>query len=117
MKKLTLLIFLVFTTTICAQNATIKGVIKNEFKEPIEGVAITSAQYGTVTNKKGEYSLSVPGGIEIKVLFTHVSYRSIQKVVSIPKNKAFNFSPTLSIKVEEIDEVIVKDEKKMLREF
>lgn len=112
MKKITLLVFLIFTTIICAQNATIKGVIKNEFKEPIEGVAITSAQYGTVTNKKGEYSLSVPGGTEIKVQFTHVSYRSIQKVVSIPKNKVFNFSPTLNIKVEEIDEVIVKDEKK-----
>ena len=112
MKKITLIIFLTFTTIICAQNATIKGVIKNEFKEPIEGVAITSAQYGTETNKKGEYSLSIPAGIEIKIQFTHVAYKSIQKSVNIPKNKTFNFSPTLNIKVEEIDEVIVKNEKK-----
>ena len=112
MKKITLITFLTFTTIICAQNATIKGVIKNEFKEPIEGVAITSAQYGTETNKKGEYSLSIPAGIEIKIQFTHVAYKSIQKSVNIPKNKTFNFSPTLNVKVEEIDEVIVKNEKK-----
>ena len=112
MKKITLIIFLTFTTIICALNATIKGVIKNEFKEPIEGVAITSAQYGTETNKKGEYSLSIPAGIEIKIQFTHVAYKSIQKSVNIPKNKTFNFSPTLNVKVEEIDEVIVKNEKK-----
>ena len=112
MKKITLIIFLTFTTIICAQNATIKGVIKNEFKEPIEGVAITSAQYGTETNKKGEYSLSIPAGIEIKIQFTHVAYKSIQKSVNIPKNKTFNFSPMLNVKVEEIDEVIVKNEKK-----
>ena len=112
MKKITLIIFLTFTTIICGQNAIIKGFIKNEFKEPIEGVAITSAQYGTETNKKGEYSLSVPAGIEIKIQFTHVAYKSIQKSVNIPKNKTFNFSPTLNVKVEEIDEVIVKDEKK-----
>lgn len=112
MKKITLIIFLIFTTIICAQNATIKGVIKNEFKEPIEGVAITSAQYGTESNKKGEYSLSIPAGIEIKIQFTHVAYKSIQKSINIPKNKTFNFSPTLNVKVEEIDEVIVIDEKK-----
>jgi len=112
LKKITLIIFLTFTTIICAQNATIKGVIKNEFKEPIEGVAITSAQYGTETNKKGEYSLSIPAGIEIKIQFTHVAYKSIQKSVNIPKNKTFNFSPMLNVKVEEIDEVIVKNEKK-----
>jgi hypothetical protein len=112
LKKITLITFLTFTTIICAQNATIKGVIKNEFKEPIEGVAITSAQYGTETNKKGEYSLSIPAGIEIKIQFTHVAYKSIQKSVNIPKNKTFNFSPTLNVKVEEIDEVIVKNEKK-----
>jgi len=112
LKKITLITFLTFTTIICAQNATIKGVIKNEFKEPIEGVAITSAQYGTETNKKGEYSLSIPAGIEIKIQFTHVAYKSIQKSVNIPKNKTFNFSPTLNGKVEEIDEVIVIDEKK-----
>ena len=112
MKKITLITFLTFTTIICAQNATIKGVIKNEFKEPIEGVAITSAQYGTETNKKGEYSLSIPAGIEIKIQYTHVAYKSIQKSVNIPKNKTFNFSPMLNVKVEEIDEVIVKNEKK-----
>ena len=56
-----------------AQNATVKGVVKNEFKEPVVAVAITCAQYGTTTNNKGEFILTVPAGIEITIKFTHVS--------------------------------------------
>jgi len=112
LKNLTLTVFLVFTTFIYAQNATIKGVVKNEFKEPIAAVAITCAQYGTTTNNKGEFILKVPASTEITVKFTHVSYKNFQKKFTIPKNKTLNFSPTLSTRVEEIEEVIVKNEKK-----
>lgn len=112
MKNIILTIFLIFTTFICAQNATIKGVVKNEFKKPIAAVAITCEQYGTVTNNKGEYILTVPANVEITILFTHVAYKTYQKKITIPKNKALNFSPVLSVKVEEIEEVIVKNEKK-----
>jgi len=112
LKNIILFFFLTFTTLVSAQNAKIKGVIKNEFKEPIEGVAVTSSQYGTVTNKKGEYSLAVPGGIQITIKFTHVAYKEFQKKITIPKNKTLNYSPTLRVAVEEIEEVVVKNEKK-----
>lgn len=112
MKNYILSALLVFTTLLTAQNATIKGVLKNEFKEPIEGVAVTSSKYGTVTNNKGEYTLSVTADIEITVVFTHVSYTTFQKKVKIPKNKTFRFSPILSSKVEQIHEVVIENSKR-----
>ncbi len=112
LKNITLTIFLLFTTLICAQNATIKGVVKNEFKEPVEGVAISTSKYGTVTNKKGEYSLTVPAGIKITVKFSHVTYKTFQKTISIPTNRTYRFSPILKIKIEEMEEVLVKNSKK-----
>ncbi len=117
LKIVTLTLFLCFFGTISAQNSMIKGIVKNTNKEPIEGVAISYFNYGTTTNSKGEYELTVPGAIEIKVTFRHISYTSFTKTVKIPKNKTFRFYPVLEYKTEEIDEVIVKDTKKEAQGF
>ena len=112
MKNYLLLALLLFTSLLTAQNAIIKGVLKNEFKEPIVGVAVTSSKYGTVTNSKGEYTLTVAADVEITVIFTHVSYTTFQKKVKIPKNRTFRFSPTLTSKVEEMNEVVIENSKR-----
>ena len=100
---------MLLTTFLTAQNAIVRGVLKNEFKEPIEGVAVTSSKFGTVTNSKGEYSITVIANIEITLVFTHVSYSTFKKKVKIPKNKTFRFSPTLTSKVEAIHEVVIEN--------
>jgi hypothetical protein len=112
LKTTTLFLFLFFSTFIFAQNATIKGVVTNNFKDPIEGVAVTSEKNGTVTNSKGEYSLSVTANTDLTIIFSHVTYKTAEKKVNIPKNKILNYSVTLEVKVEEIDEVIVQNNKK-----
>ena len=113
MKTFKLLFFFIFTTvTLTAQKATIKGTIKNTNKNVIEGVSITFANYGTTSNNNGEYILEVPAGKEILIVFSHISYKTIQKKITIPANKTYRFSPILNIKIEEIEEVLVEDRKK-----
>ncbi|MBN4082935.1 TonB-dependent receptor [bacterium AH-315-A23] len=112
MKTLKLILFLLVTAPLIAQNAIIKGVVINKNNIAVAGVAVSYLNQGTTTNKKGEYNLSVPGDLEIKVLFSHISYTSITKIVIIPENKTYPFSPILKLKIEEIDEVFVKDAKK-----
>ena len=111
-KQLFLFVFLLFAHFIHSQNGIIKGIIKNQDRESIEGVAVSYLNNGTVSNKNGEYSLTVPTEIEIAVLFSHVSYKTLQKNIIIPKNKTYRYYPILIAKVEEIDEVIVKDYKR-----
>ncbi|MFD1294079.1 carboxypeptidase-like regulatory domain-containing protein [Lutibacter holmesii] len=111
MKNLIITALLLFTTIVTAQNATVKGVLKNEFKEPIEGVAVTTSKFGTVSNNKGEYTITVTADTEITLIFTHVAYNTYKKKVKIPKNKTFRFSPTLTAKVEEIHEVVIENSK------
>lgn len=113
MRTCKLLFFFIFiTATLSAQKATIKGTIKNTDKKPIEGVSISYSNYGTTSNKKGEYVLQVPAEKEISIIFSHISYSTFQKNISIPTNKTLRYSPTLNFKVEEINEVIIKDRKK-----
>lgn len=111
-KQLLPFVFLLFALFTYAQNGLIRGIIKDQAKEPIEGVAVSYLNNGTVSDKNGEYSLPVPTEIEIAVLFRHVSYKTLQKNVVIPKNKTLRYYPILLAKVEEIDEVIVKDYKR-----
>jgi hypothetical protein len=117
LKTLILTFFLLITVPLIAQNTIIKGVVLNKNNIAIEGVAVSYLNQGTTTNKKGEYKLSVPGGYKIKVTFSHISYTSFTKIVTIPKNKTFRFSPILELKIEEIDEIIVKDNKKDAQGF
>ena len=107
------LIFLFFITiSLSAQTATIKGIVKNIDKEPIEGVSISYLNNGTNSDKNGAYLLNIPANIDISISFSHVSYKTLQKKVNISKNKTFRFSPTLITKIEEISEVVIEDFKK-----
>ncbi|MFK5958861.1 MAG: carboxypeptidase-like regulatory domain-containing protein [Lutibacter sp.] len=117
LKIVTLILFLIVTTTIVAQNSVIIGIVKNTDKEPIEGVAVSYLNNGTTTNNKGEFQLTVPGDIEIKVVFRHISYTKFSKIVTIPKNRTYRFSPILHSKIEEINEVVVKNNKKEAQGF
>lgn len=70
MKKLFFLLFICcLNQLIIAQTARIKGVILDEFNNPIENVTINVGEKGTVTNKNGFYSLEVPANVEINIIF------------------------------------------------
>jgi len=102
-----------FTSSVIAQTAVVKGIIKDENGKPIEGVAVTHNQKGSSSNIKGEYSIQVQSGQLITITFSHVSFNTLIKRVRIPKNRTLNFSPKLLSKTEEIDEVIVKNNKEI----
>ena len=106
------LCFLLASTHISAQTATVKGVLKTSDKTPVEGVAITYLNTGTTSDEKGEYVLKIPANTEITITFSHISYNTFDKIVKLQKNKALLFSPVLEPKTEVIDEIIVKDTKK-----
>lgn len=106
------LCFLLATTLLNAQTATVKGVLKTNSKTPIEGVAITYLNTGTTSDENGEYTLKIPANAEIKITFSHISYNTFEKIVKLQKNKTLQFSPVLEPKIEIINEVIVKDIKK-----
>ncbi|MFO7674561.1 MAG: carboxypeptidase-like regulatory domain-containing protein [Lutibacter sp.] len=111
------LCFLVATTFLTAQTATVKGVLKTNSKSPVEGVAITYLNTGTTSDEKGEYVLKIPANAEIKITFSHISYTTFDKIVMLQKNKTLQFSPILEPKTEFIEEVILKDNKKDAQGF
>jgi hypothetical protein len=111
------LFFLLATTLITAQTATVKGVLKSNKKTPIEGVAITFLNTGTTSDENGEYHLKIPANTEIALTFSHISFTTFVKIVNLQKNKILQFSPILEPKIEVINEVNIKDLKKDAQGF
>ena len=114
MQNRTFILFLlsfIFTSTIVAQTATVKGIVKNENGKPIQDVSVSYNKQGVTTNASGEYSLQIPSGKNIIITFSHISFNILNKKVKAPKNRTFFYSPKLNFKTEEIKEVIVKNNK------
>ena len=96
-----------------AQKTTIlKGTIKNKYNQPISEVSIKSNKTGTVSDENGRYSIRIPLDKEVTVIFSHVSYKSITKKFTAKNRNQIRFSPTLILKTEQLEEVIIKDNKK-----
>jgi len=49
---------------------------------------------------------------EINLIFSHVSYRTFTKKFTANSRNTVRFSPTLTLKTEQLDEVVIKDNRK-----
>ena len=89
--------------------------------EPIEGVPIVikeNAQYSTISNSKGEYSLSIESGKLLTLVFYDASYTSISHVFIAKPGEKLSFDPILKFKDgSNLDEVLVTDFKQRSEEF
>ncbi|WP_231970263.1 TonB-dependent receptor [Tenacibaculum jejuense] len=92
--------------------STVKGKITNKFKDPIEGVAISYLGQGTTTDKNGFFEFKIPVRKTVAVTFSHVSYKTFTKKFTTRGVRTINFSPTLEIKNQDLEEIIIKNRKK-----
>lgn len=90
----------------------LKGTVKNNQKDPIENVSIKFNNTGTSSDKNGNYSIRIPVGIEITITFTHVSYKTISKIISTKSRNAIRFSPIMTINTKNLEEIVVQDIRK-----
>jgi len=111
-KLIFLVVFCFFEQFLLAQTARIKGVILDEFNNPIENVTVNVGENGTVTNRNGFYSLEVPANKEITIVFSHVSFKSATIVTTLKKNEDFEFYPVLNARVTQIGAVTVTGNSK-----
>jgi hypothetical protein len=104
---------LLLPSLLVAQKTTIlKGTVKNIQKEPIEKVSIKFGNTGTVTDKGGNYQIRIPFKKEINLIFSHVSYRTFTKKITANTRNTVRFSPILTLKTEQLDEIVIKDNRK-----
>ena len=86
MKRLLILVLLTMTTalTALAQSVRLHGIVRDEHGGPMEmaHVRLSGGVIGTVTNFKGEYELTVPESDTLRVVFTSLGYRRVERTVN-----------------------------------
>ena len=99
--------FYLFSLSLSAQTARIKGVILDKNNQPVENVNISYSNIGTQSNKNGFYNLKVPANQNVTVVFTHVSLKKVTITFYLDSNEEKEFNPVMSDQEEQMGEVIV----------
>lgn len=94
---------------------TLKGTVKNKNKQPIENVSIRYNNIGTTSDKNGNYIIRVPYKKEITLIFSHISYRVFTKKHTANNRNGVRFSAILTSKTEELDRIVIQDNRKKLQ--
>jgi len=80
----TSLILMLSATGLMAQSVRLTGKVTDEFGQPMEMVHVRLQReiIGTTTNFKGEYELRVSATDTLKVIFTYIGYKRIEKTIN-----------------------------------
>ncbi|PSG88580.1 TonB-dependent receptor [Aurantibacter aestuarii] len=95
-----------------AQNASIKGVILDEFNQPIEGVNISSNGNGTQSNENGFYKLDVAANETFNITFSHISHKNVSANFLLEPGEQFEFNPVMKVDIEQISTVTINGKKR-----
>ncbi|WP_298513328.1 TonB-dependent receptor [uncultured Kordia sp.] len=96
-----------------AQTGTVRGVILDGDKQPIDAVNIkTSAGTGTQTNKNGFFKIVIPANEKVTLTFTHIAHKPIIITVELKNGEDYDFFPVMSTTAEQIGTVILDSRKR-----
>ncbi|HLO74728.1 MAG TPA: TonB-dependent receptor [Flavobacterium sp.] len=106
------LVFSLFSVAAFSQKARVKGVILDEFKNPVENVTVKAAEKVTVTNENGFYIIEIPSNQKVTIVFSHQSYKNSTVSVELKTNEDFELNPVLNSKIEQMGELVITSNSK-----
>ncbi len=105
------LLFILISSCILAQTATVQGVVRDDKGEPIENVSISFENIGVTSNIDGEYIIVVTANQNSTITFTHLSFEVFTKTVNIRDGKTLHYSPKLKPRTEELSVVDIENRR------
>lgn len=110
MKRLHFIVLPFFLLSLLSfsQSAILRGVILDETNNPVNGVNIkANTGEGTASNKNGFYELKIPSGVEVTIVFTHISHSRIEQKFNLKNGQELEYNPVMKIEVEQIATVVI----------
>lgn len=99
---------LLFGISVCAQTATITGIILDEEQNPLENVHITTENAGTFSDKTGFYLLQITSDKEVTITFSHIGHEKVVlEQIILNTNETFAFNPIMKTDAIQVDGVVV----------
>ena len=111
-QQLLSLFFFSLTFIGIAQTASVKGIILDEFNQPISGVNISTENSGTQTNENGFYTLKIEDNKKVTLTFSHVSHKNVTASFNLKPNESVEFNPVMNVNIAQISTVVITAQKR-----
>lgn len=95
------------------KNAIISGRVMDENEKPIihVNISILGREKGTVTNDSGRFSITVPAGRALALVFTYTGYKSVQRNFNLSEGEKEIITVQLQTQQNVLADVTVKDSR------
>lgn len=111
--KLSIIVFIVMMSQLlfAQQVGMITGKVTDEKNQPLElvNVSISGNPGGTSTAADGSYSLTVPAGTQVKVLFSFIGYKTDTAFVKINAGEKLRVNRSITSIATELGSVVIED--------
>ncbi|GHA58228.1 TonB-dependent receptor [Pontibacter akesuensis] len=110
LKYLTVCFILLFPLGVSAQQATLRGKVLNEQREPLElaTVAIKGTAVGTQTSAAGEFTLQVPAQPDLVLVVRYLGYRELQLAVTLQPGESRTLQLVLEADPQQLKTIDVR---------
>jgi hypothetical protein len=91
----------------------ITGKITDENNKPVElvNVSILGDPGGTSTAVDGSYSLQVPSGKEIKIVFSFIGYKTDTAYIKVSAGEKLRVNRTITSTATELESIVIEDKQ------
>ncbi|GAB4208893.1 MAG: carboxypeptidase-like regulatory domain-containing protein [Bacteroidia bacterium] len=82
----------------CAQNAFVRGVVRDTVGNALSDVQIAileNPSFQSVTNNNGEYTIMVPSGKKITLVFYNINYKKFNKALLLKDDEQYQMNVVL----------------------
>ena len=110
LRIVSLVVFLLFVQTLAAQTTRIFGFVKDQNNQLVEGLSVEYKRFGAITDATGFYSINVPSGKKVSLVFSHLSYVNQIHSFELSDGEQKSFDLVLSSDINQISEVELVDE-------
>lgn len=110
---LSILTLVALQMSVLAQNATVKGILKDvNNKETLIGVnvSVENSTLGTTSDMDGRYELSLDAGT-YKLVFSYVGYDNIVKTITLKANQTQTLDVDMGEMQSMLDELVITSSK------
>lgn len=96
-----------YSSALIAQKATVRGVILDEFDQPIPSVNITYSSSGTISDLDGYYLIEIKANQNVVLTYSHIGHKNVQVSLNLSNNEDYELNPVMKTDIEQIATVVI----------
>lgn len=110
--KVLLLTFLPFWA-VSQEKAVLYGVVTDSVGRPIDlmSVSVLGEPFGTQTDARGRYELTIPANVQHQVVFSHINFKQRKFAVTLLPGSRKELNVRSDERVNELDAAVITDER------